>query len=151
MASETTFDHWKVVFSWGKMRKSQFSQNPLTSRFWAFGFSIYTSSSANFKKDPPWNIFFLSLHAPATSAITISDFQKQFYWVSLHCSYFFLISLEYLYYSYFFTQMRNLIFQHDRTEYYYQAYLPLISFFCESPILHIVDLSITGCLHSIIW
>ena len=67
MASETTFDHWKVVFSWGKMRKSRFSQNPLTSRFWAFGFSIYTSSSANFKKDPPWNIFSLSVHAPATS------------------------------------------------------------------------------------
>ena len=50
MASETTFDHWKVVFSWGKMRKSRFSQNPLNTRFWAFGFWIYTSSSANFKK-----------------------------------------------------------------------------------------------------
>ena len=24
-------------------------------------------SSANFKKDPPWNIFSLSVHAPATS------------------------------------------------------------------------------------
>ena len=24
-------------------------------------------SSANFKKDPPWKIFFLSVHAPATS------------------------------------------------------------------------------------
>ena len=57
MASETTFDHWKVVFSWGKMRKSRFSQNPLNARFWAFGFLIYTSSSANFKKDPPRNIF----------------------------------------------------------------------------------------------
>ena len=50
MASETTFDHWKVVFSWGKMRKSRFSQNPLNARFWAFGFLIYTSSSANLKK-----------------------------------------------------------------------------------------------------
>ena len=70
MASETTFDHWKVVFSWGKMRKSRFSQKPLTSRFWAFGFSIYTSLSANFKKDPPRNIFCLSVHAPATCDIS---------------------------------------------------------------------------------
>ena len=67
MASENTFDHWKVVFSWGKMRKSRFSQNPLNPQFWAFGFSMYTSSSANFKKDPPWYIFSLSVHAPATS------------------------------------------------------------------------------------
>ena len=50
MASENTFDSWKVVFSWGKMRKSRFSQNPLNSRFWAVGFLIYTLSSANFKK-----------------------------------------------------------------------------------------------------
>ena len=50
MASETTFDHWKVVFSWGKMRKSRFSQKPLNARFWAFGFLIYTSSFANLKK-----------------------------------------------------------------------------------------------------
>ena len=28
--------------------------------------SIYTSSSANFKKDPPRNIFLLLVHAPAT-------------------------------------------------------------------------------------
>ena len=42
MASETTFDHWKVVFSWGKMRKSRFSQKPLNPRFWALGFLIYT-------------------------------------------------------------------------------------------------------------
>ena len=67
MASETTFDHWKVVFSWGKMRKSRFSQNPLNSRFWALGFLIYTLSCANFKKDPPWYIFFLSLLVPDTS------------------------------------------------------------------------------------
>ena len=50
MASETTFDHWKVVFSWGKMTKVNFSQNPLNARFWAFGFLICTSSFANFKK-----------------------------------------------------------------------------------------------------
>ena len=50
MASETTFDHWKVVFSWGKMRKSRFSQKKPNARFWAFGFLICTSSSANFKK-----------------------------------------------------------------------------------------------------
>ena len=67
------FDHWKVVFSWGKMRKSRFSQNPLTSRFWAFGFLIYTSSSANFKKDPLRYIFFVSVHVPATSE-TEKDF-----------------------------------------------------------------------------
>ena len=75
MASETTFDHWKVVFSWGKMRKSRFSQNPLNARFWAFGFSIYTSSSANFKKDPPWNIFFsltaCSCHLCETGAYSV--------------------------------------------------------------------------------
>ena len=27
---------------------------------------MYILSSANFKKDPPWNIFCLSVHAPAT-------------------------------------------------------------------------------------
>ena len=68
MASETTFGHWKVVFSWGKGRKMTFSQNPLSSRFWASGFWMSILSSANFKKDPPWNIFFLSVHASATSA-----------------------------------------------------------------------------------
>ena len=68
MASETTFGHWKVVFSWGKGRKMTFSQNPLSSRFWASGFWMSILSSANFKKDPPWNIFSLSVHAPATSA-----------------------------------------------------------------------------------
>ena len=67
MASETTFGHWKVVFSWGKGRKMTFSQNPLISRFWASGFWMSILSSANFKKDPPWNIFCLSVHAPATS------------------------------------------------------------------------------------
>ena len=67
MASETTFGHWKVVFSWGKGRKMTFSQNPLSSRFWASGFWMSILSSANFKKDPPWYIFSLSVHAPATS------------------------------------------------------------------------------------
>ena len=28
-------------------------------------------SSANFKKDPPWNIFCLSVHAPATSVLQV--------------------------------------------------------------------------------
>ena len=50
MASETTFDHWKIVFSWGKVRKARFSQNPLNSQFRAHGFLIYTLSFANFKK-----------------------------------------------------------------------------------------------------
>ena len=67
MASETTFGHWKVVFSWGKGRKMTFSQNLLIARFWASGFWMSILSSANFKKDPPWKIFFLSVHAPATS------------------------------------------------------------------------------------
>ena len=70
MASETTFGHWKVVFSWGKGRKMTFSQKPLNSRFWASGFWMSILSSANFKKDPPWNIFSLSVHAPATSGYT---------------------------------------------------------------------------------
>ena len=86
MASETTFDHWKVVFSWGKMRKSRFSQNSLTSRFWAFGFSIYTSSSANFKKDPPRKFFSLSVHAPATSVQCVNIWTTRschFDWMSL--------------------------------------------------------------------
>ena len=52
----------------GKGRKMTFSQNPLSSRFWASGFWMSILSSANFKKDPPWKIFFLSVHAPATSA-----------------------------------------------------------------------------------
>ena len=68
MASETTFDHWKVVFSWKEVGKTQFFfQNPLESRFWALGFLIYTLSCANFKKNPPWQINFVSLHVPATS------------------------------------------------------------------------------------
>ena len=50
MASETTFDYWKVVYSWGKVRKTQFSQKPLNSRFWALGFLIYTFSCAKYKK-----------------------------------------------------------------------------------------------------
>ena len=33
MASETTFDHQKVVFSWVKVRKMPFSQNPLWPNF----------------------------------------------------------------------------------------------------------------------
>ena len=33
MASETTFDTWKVVFSWGQMRKMALSQKDLCSRF----------------------------------------------------------------------------------------------------------------------
>ena len=53
--------------SWGKGRKMTFSQNPLNSRFWASGFWMSILSSANFKKDPPWYIFSLSVHAPATS------------------------------------------------------------------------------------
>ena len=69
MASETTFGHWKVVFSWGKGRKMTFSQKPLNSRFWASGFWMSILSSANFKKDPPWYIFFLSVHAPATCGL----------------------------------------------------------------------------------
>jgi len=69
MASETTFGHWKVVFSWGKGRKMTFSQNLLIARFWASGFWMSILSSANFRGDPPWKIFFLSVHAPATSEL----------------------------------------------------------------------------------
>ena len=76
MASETTFGHWKVVFSWGKGRKMTFSQNPLIARFWASGFWMSILSSANFKKDPPWKIFFLSVHAPATSAGQLKGHNK---------------------------------------------------------------------------
>ena len=86
MASETTFGHWKVVFSWGKGRKMTFSQNPLNSRFWASGFWMSILSSANFKKDPPWNIFSLSVHAPATSAFWLhSDYILASCW--LHSGY----------------------------------------------------------------
>ena len=80
MASETTFGHWKVVFSWGKGRKMTFSQNPLSSRFWASGFWMSILSSANFKKDPPWNIFFLSVHAPATSALKMTAREAEIQW-----------------------------------------------------------------------
>ena len=59
MASETTFDNWKVVFWWGKARKTRFSQNPLNSRFSFFGFLIYTLSCAKLKKSPVTN--FVSL------------------------------------------------------------------------------------------
>ena len=41
MASETTFDHWKVVFSWGKVRKRALTQNPLMGRFWSIGIQFY--------------------------------------------------------------------------------------------------------------
>ena len=72
MASDITFDHWKVVFSWGKVRKSGFSQNPLNPRFWALGFLIYILSSANFnKKNPPWQIQKVTVHVPATSVAYI--------------------------------------------------------------------------------
>ena len=67
MASETTYDNWKVIFSWGIVRKTRFSQNPLNSRFWALGFLIYTSC-ANLEKNPPWQINFVSLQVPANSA-----------------------------------------------------------------------------------
>ena len=50
LASETTFDHWKVVFSSGKVRKTRFSHNPLNSRLLALGILIYTLSYANFQK-----------------------------------------------------------------------------------------------------
>ena len=33
MASETTFDHWKVVFSWGKVRKRALLDLHFLNRF----------------------------------------------------------------------------------------------------------------------
>ena len=64
MASKTTFDHWKVVFSWGKMRKTRFSQKTLNSWLRSLGFLIYTLSCAKLKKNPPRHIWWVSLHVP---------------------------------------------------------------------------------------
>ena len=38
MASETTFDHWKVVFSWGKVRKRALTFGGHCFRFWDLHF-----------------------------------------------------------------------------------------------------------------
>ena len=37
---------------------------------------MYLLSFANFKKDPPWYIFFLSVHAPATSGGLVSAMES---------------------------------------------------------------------------
>ena len=62
MASETTFDHRKVVFSWGKVRKMPFSQNPLMARFWSLGILFINHFCARKSKNLPWVIFFLLMH-----------------------------------------------------------------------------------------
>ena len=67
MASETTFDHWKVVFSWGKVRKRALTENPLMGGFWSFRFFIFTLSCVKIKKNSPWYTFFVSLHVPDNS------------------------------------------------------------------------------------
>ena len=58
MASETTFDHRKVVFSWGKVRKTRFSQNPLNFRFWSLRIWFYIYFFARKPKKLPLEIFF---------------------------------------------------------------------------------------------
>ena len=62
MASETTFDHRKVVFSWGKVRKMPFSQNPLMARFWSLGILFINHFCARKSKNLPWLISFLLMH-----------------------------------------------------------------------------------------
>ena len=51
-------------------KKSIFSKIP-NLPILSFWDSIYTSLSANLKKDPPRNIFFVSLHVTATSVYLI--------------------------------------------------------------------------------
>ena len=76
--------------------KWPFSQNPLISGFGSFGFLIYTSLCANFKINPPWYIFFLSVHAPATSDLeefvsrncflVVSPIPSHVHWKILPCT-----------------------------------------------------------------
>ena len=68
--------------------KVTFSQNLLIARFWASGFWMSILSSANFKKDPPWYIFSLSVHAPATSGIC---FQR---WKSFVSRVFYIVEIR---------------------------------------------------------
>ena len=82
MASETTFVHWRVVFSWGNARKRALTQNPLIGGFWSFGFLIYTLSCVKIKKKPPLYIFFVSLHVPDTDTTCILA-TKSFFWVTM--------------------------------------------------------------------
>ena len=59
MASEATFDNWKLVFSWRKVRKRAITQNPLMGRFWSLGikFTIYFCAR-KWKKITMDNFFF---------------------------------------------------------------------------------------------
>ena len=59
MASETTFDHWKVVFSWGKVRKRALTQNPLNGGFWSLGIQFFIHFGARKSKKITMDYFFL--------------------------------------------------------------------------------------------
>ena len=68
-----------------KTQKNAFSQNPLIARFWASGFWMSILSSANFKKDPPWNIFFshsMLLPLVAISHVTPYDSAVRLGWIN---------------------------------------------------------------------
>ena len=51
------FHHWKVVFSWGKVRKSQFSQNPLPILI-SWNLIVYTFLCTKNKKNYHGQYFF---------------------------------------------------------------------------------------------
>ena len=59
MASDTTFDHWKVVFSWGKVRKGDRTQKPFMGQFRSFGIFIFLWTKIN---KIQWWIHFLLMH-----------------------------------------------------------------------------------------
>ena len=80
MASETTFDHWKVVFSWWKVRKMPFSQNPFNRRLWSLGIQFYIHFYARKSKNLPWAIFFLLMHVLVPCVLAFC-FSPNFYFV----------------------------------------------------------------------
>ena len=88
MASETTFDHWKVFFSWGKVRKRALTQNSLVARFSIF--FVVTREVICQKMAPilnPFNffgVFSLISHCVSIALRAWVDDQYFYFWHITH-------------------------------------------------------------------
>ena len=78
MASETTFDHWKVFFSWGKVRKRALTQNPLMGGFWSLGIQFYLHFCARKSKKNTMEHFFLLMYVLPRCEMEVAPRYKLF-------------------------------------------------------------------------
>ena len=71
MATETPFDHRKVVFSWGKVKKLDFLKTLSTPDFGSWNLILYTFLCTKIKRITIDNIFLLMLvHDPCERSIS---------------------------------------------------------------------------------